>query len=200
VTDHNEITTDHVTSMAAEIKKGEKFIAPFAKNTSEVLKKLRVDAAGLTKRVTDLNVHIGKSNATVKRTDNSVKVLLKDIGEFVKKAERVKKTPPVDDDDNYGKTYKVKGSLPAPEGNLTPKDSSYKKAQAIFNAIKQGKNPHTAAQIAGIGERPSIIKQGGKDVYEFRLSHGGTQHRLNAIATTSGDVVTVEFKYLGPGH
>lgn len=200
MTDHNELTTDHVKSMEAEIAKGQKLIAPYAKNTSDVLKKLRVAAPALTKRVDDLRKHVGKTNASVKRTDNSVKVLLKEIADFVKSAQAVKKNPPSDDDDNYGKKYKVKGSLPAPEGNLTPKDSSYKKAQAIFNAIKQGKNPHVAAQIAGIGERPSIIKQSGKDVYEFRLSHGGTQHRLNAIATESGDTITVEFKYLGPGH
>jgi hypothetical protein len=99
--------------------------------------------------------------------------------------------------------YTVKGSLPKAT-SMEGADAAVTKATAVYNAMKSGKNPHEAASAAGISERPSIIEntKGKKWTYEFRLSHGGTQYRLNAVAESSdgGKNIAVEFKYLGRGH
>ncbi len=99
--------------------------------------------------------------------------------------------------------YTVKGGVPSPTG-MEGADATLTKAKLIIASMKSGKDPHEACKTAGIAERPTIIvrKKDEHWVYEFRLSHGGTQYRLNAEAKSSdgGKNIEVEFKYLGRGH
>ncbi|MEP7303160.1 MAG: hypothetical protein ABI699_16725 [Caldimonas sp.] len=98
--------------------------------------------------------------------------------------------------------YAVVGDLPATDIPTT--DSAYRKAQGVFNAMSSGDDPNTAAQKAGVSEAPSKIEidKDRRWAYEFRLSHGQTQYRLNAIATSAdkGRNIEVSFAYLGRGH
>ena len=98
--------------------------------------------------------------------------------------------------------YTVTGSLP--DTVIPTTDAAYRKAQGVFDAMSSGDDPNTAAEKAGISEMPSKIEtdKGKRWAYEFRLSHGTTQYRLNAVATSTdkGKNIDVRFAYLGRGH
>jgi hypothetical protein len=140
---------------------------------------------------------------SAKKMDNA-KAMAKTVTDrFNKAVDSVPKTKDAAAKDTGKAAYSVKGALPAAH-EMQGADATVTKARTIHTAMKNGKDPHQACKNAGVAERPTIIERtkGKHWVYEFRLSHGGTQYRLNAEARSAdeGKNIEVESKYLGRGH